>query len=84
MLCIFLLIWTNKYIEIKIINKEFIINDNTIIEYVGPGGNVIIPQNITDIFFEAFYASTLITSITIPGSILDITPFVFEKCKNLK
>ena len=64
--------------------KEFIIEDNRIMMYVGPGGDVIIPQDVTDIFFEVFYGSAIITSIIIPGSISDITPFVFEKCKKLK
>lgn len=51
--------------------------------YAGLGGEVRIPQGIKDIFFEAFYGSAIITSI-IPGSISDITPFVFEKCEKLK
>ena len=64
--------------------NEFIIEENMIMKYVGIGGDVIIPQGVKDIFFETFYGNNLITSITIPGSILDITPFVFERCKNLK
>ena len=65
-------------------SKEFIIDDDMIMLYVGLGGDVIIPQGIKDIFFEAFYGSAIITSIIIPGSISDITPFVFEKCEKLK
>ena len=64
--------------------KEFIIEDNTIMEYVGNGGEVVIPDDITDIFFEAFYGVCALTSVTIPGTILDITPFVFERCSSLK
>lgn len=55
-----------------------------IMEYVGPGGDVIIPHGVTDIFFEVFYGSAIITSVEIPGSILDITPFIFEGCRKLK
>lgn len=65
-------------------NREFIIDDDMIMQYVGPGGDVVIPQGVTDIFFEAFYGSALITSITIPGSILDISPFIFERSQKLK
>lgn len=64
--------------------KEFIVEDGMIMEYVGPGGEVVIPQDVTDIFFEAFYGSANITSVTIPGSITDITPFVFEKSEKLQ
>ena len=65
-------------------STEFIIDDGMIMEYVGPGGDVIIPQGVTDIFFEVFYASAIITSITIPGSVSDITSSVFEKSEKLK
>ena len=65
-------------------STEFIIDDGMIMEYVGPGGDVIIPQGVTDIFFEVFYASAIITSITIPGSVSDIASSVFEKSEKLK
>ena len=42
------------------------------------------PQGVTDIFFDVFYASAIITSITIPGSVSDITSSVFEKSEKLK
>lgn len=59
-------------------DKEFRIEDGMIMEYYGTGGDVIIPDGVTDIFFEVFSMCTTITSITIPGSILEVTPFVFE------
>ena len=55
-----------------------------IMGYTELGGEVRIPQRIKDIFFEAFYGSAIITSIIIPVSISDITPFVFEKCEKFK
>ena len=68
-----------------IMNKEFIVDDDGMItEYVGPGGDIVIPEDVTDIFFEAFFGSALITSVIIPGSIVDITPFVFERSEKLK
>ena len=65
-------------------SNEFIIDDGMIMEYVGPGGDVIIPQGVTNIFFEVFYASAIITSVIIPGSVSDITSSVFEKSGKLK
>ena len=65
-------------------NKEFIIEEGMVMEYVGNGKEVEIPAGVTDIFFEAFYGVCAITSVTIPGTILDITPFVFERCSSLK
>lgn len=64
--------------------NEFIIDDGMIMEYVGEGGEVVIPHGVTDIFFEAFYGTAIVTSISIPGSITDITPFVFERSEKLK
>ena len=61
------------------INSEFIIDeDGMMMEYTGVGGDVAIPDGVKDIFFEAFYGSSIINSIVIPGSVSDITPFVFE------
>lgn len=64
--------------------NEFKIEEDMIMEYYGNGGNVVIPDGIKDIFFQAFYEIDNITSLTIPGSIIDITPFVFEHCSSLK
>ena len=59
----------NEYNDVK---NEFIIEDG------GNGGDVIIPDGIRDIFFQVFYGLVIIDSITIPGSIIEITPYVFE------
>ena len=69
--------------EIK--NNEFVIDeDDMLMEYCGIGGDVVIPDGIKDIFFEAFFGRYSITSVTIPGTIEDIAPFVFEECSSLK
>ncbi len=65
-------------------NNEFIMDDTMVMEYVGEGGDVVIPHGAEDIFFEAFYGAAPITSITVPGSILELSPFVFERCGELK
>ena len=65
-------------------NNEFIMDDTMLMEYVGEGGDVVIPHGVEDIFFEAFYGAPSITSITVPGGVLDLSPFVFERCDSLK
>ena len=59
--------------------NEFIIDENGMLTaYVGLGGDVIIPDGVTDIFFDVFHSFAIIDTIVIPGSIDDIAPFVFE------
>lgn len=65
-------------------NNEFRIEDEMIMEYYGNGGEIIIPEGVTDIFFQVFCGMDIITSVIIPGTILEITPFVFESCSSLK
>ncbi|MBE6605210.1 MAG: leucine-rich repeat domain-containing protein [Ruminococcaceae bacterium] len=67
----------NKY-------TEFRIDDTMIMEYFGDGGSVIIPEGVTDIFFEVFCANDSITALQIAGTVDDITPFLFEGCLALK
>jgi hypothetical protein len=68
----------------KIIDKDFIIDeDNMVIEYIGKGGNVIIPEGVTDLLFNSFLEES-ITSLVIPGSIKEITSHVFSELINLK
>ncbi len=63
--------------------NEFEIEDNRIMEYFGNGGAVIIPEGVTDIFFQVFEGNYLITSVSIPGSIPDITVYAFDRCSAL-
>lgn len=65
-------------------NGDFVIEDGVVIEYTGEGGEVIIPYGVKDIFFEAFYEFCLVESVMIPGTILEVSPFVFEGCCHLK
>lgn len=66
-------------------NKDFVIDeDNMLMEYCGNGGDVVIPNGVSDIFFQAFYGDFKITSITVPGSIKSVSPVVFERLETLK
>lgn len=66
-------------------NKDFVIDeDNMLMEYCGNGGDVVIPNGVSDIFFQAFYGGFEITSVTIPGSVVELAPVVFERIDTLK
>ena len=62
---------------------DFRIEDTVIMEYFGNGGSVIIPEGVTDIFFQVFTGFDRITSVKIPSTVSDITPFLFEGCSSL-
>ena len=64
-------------------NKDFIIEDGVLEMYLGAGGDVIIPDNVTDIGYSAFENCTGLTSITIPDSVTRIGDFAFNKCTGL-
>lgn len=61
-------------------NKVFEVENDMIVKYYGNGGDIVLPSGVKDIFFEVFSMRKDITSVVIPGSIEEITPFVFERC----
>ena len=66
-------------------NKDFVIDeDNMLMEYCGNGVDVVIPNGVSDIFFQAFYGDFKITSVVVPGSVVELSPVVFERLESLK
>ena len=66
-------------------NKEdFFIERETLQEYVGPGGAIVIPDNVKRIGRYAFGSRVKIASITIPSSVNYIVWPVFRFCYYLK
>ena len=63
--------------ENKVLN-DFEIENNMVMKYLGDGGDVVIPEGVSDIFFEVFEYRGDSSSVTIPGSITLLTPFVFK------
>ena len=64
-------------------------NQITIVSYTGTGGVVTVPDTInglpvTSIGASAFFASTGLTSVTIPSSVTSIGGFAFFSCSGLK
>lgn len=62
--------------------KDFDIKDGTLYRYVGPGGDIVVPDGVTCIY-EAFKGCESITSIILPIGIETIDANAFQDCKNL-
>lgn len=64
--------------------SDFIIENGVLVKYVGSGGDVVIPENITKIAMFAFKGCTNVQNLTLPpcGASLDL--FAFADCSNLK
>jgi hypothetical protein len=59
---------------------EFKIEGTTLIGYHGPGGNVIIPDNVTTIGDYAFSYCSGLTEVAIPDSVTTIGSGAFDGC----
>ncbi|MBQ6829582.1 MAG: leucine-rich repeat domain-containing protein [Clostridia bacterium] len=64
--------------------KDFVIENGVLKKYVGPGGDVVIPEGVTSIAADVFFFSKTLTSITIPKTLTRIGPRAFERCQQLK
>ena len=60
------------------INKK-----GVLVEYIGNGGDVVIPDGVIKIGAEAFHCCETITSVTIPGSVKHIGKEAFYLCEKL-
>lgn len=73
-------------------SENFVIEDGVLIQYVGPGGAVVIPSTVKTIGTCAFMrcdsegnaiANTTLTSVTIPDSVTVIEGNAFQECTKL-
>ena len=64
-------------------DSDFVVEDGVLIEYTGPGGDVVIPDNVTKIDAFAFADCTGITSITIPAGVTEIGTSRLNSCTDL-
>lgn len=67
-------------------SNDFVIENGVLTKYVGPGGNVVIPDGVTEIGRYVFsYCTTTLTSVTIPEGVTSIGTDAFNGfcCKNL-
>lgn len=62
---------------------DFVIQDTTLLKYVGDAETVKIPDSITHIAEEAFKDKTHITEIILPDQLEQIDGSAFERCSSL-
>ena len=65
-------------------NMDFSIKYGTLVKYQGPGGEVVIPKEVTAIGEGAFWACETLTSIVIPDWVKVIEEKAFGWCENLE
>lgn len=69
----------------KLANPDgFVIVNKTLVEYVGPDVDVVIPRGITEVGSQAFCDNNGIASVVIPEGVSAIEDFAFSGCGNLR
>ena len=60
--------------------NDFVIENGVLKKYVGPGGDVVVPESVTEIGIGAFYACRSLKSIELPESVTSIGNSAFSGC----
>ena len=63
--------------------EDFVIEYGVLTKYDGPGGDVVIPEGVTEIGKYAFCNCSTLTSVVIPNSVTKIGFSSFAICKNI-
>ena len=63
--------------------QDFVIRKGVLNSYKGPGGDVTIPEGVTEIGGYAFEGCTGLTSVTIPAGVTEIGEEAFSGCAKL-
>ena len=64
--------------------SDFIIENGVLKKYVGPGGDVVIPEGVTEIGVGAFNMCRRLNSVVIPETVKTIGLQAFRDCVGLK
>lgn len=63
--------------------RDFIIENGILKKYVGPGGDVVIPEDVKCIGDHAFGGCHDLTGVVIPASVTHIGQWAFASCRSL-
>ncbi len=63
--------------------SDFVIENGVLKKYVGPGGDVVVPDHVTKIEFGAFYCNSSISSVVFPAGLKEIGREAFNSCTQL-
>jgi len=64
--------------------SDFIIENGVLKKYVGHGGDVVIPEGVTEIGVQAFYMCRYLNTVLIPDTVKTIGREAFRDCIGLK
>lgn len=63
--------------------SDFVIENGVLKKYVGPGGDVVIPDGVAEIYRSAFWDCRSLSGIAFPNSVTKIGDHAFESCWGL-
>lgn len=61
-------------------DEDFVIDNGVLLEYIGVGGSVTIPDTVTSIGDGAFQNDTTVTSVVVPATVNTIGSYAFAGC----
>lgn len=64
-------------------NNDFILENGTLTNYHGPGGDVVLPEGITEVGREAFFHCDGLTGVSVPAGVTKISHLAFANCVSL-
>lgn len=64
--------------------SSFLVENGVLVKYSGPGGNITIPEGVTEIGEDAFEDCTGLTGAVLPDGLKRIGARAFKNCWNLK
>lgn len=75
--------YPKSYIRAASSPSDFVIEDGVLKQYVGLGGDVVVPKGVTEISMNCFEYRKDIVSVVIPEGVQIIGDHAFSACENL-